>query len=198
MSAPHVSLNDTCYLVPLNGTVHHVRRDGACTCGGTPQQPCLAIPLVRAYLAGGGQRPPGHDESTWPETWADAPASCPICDCPTLPDRYLNSQAGPGWRCSLAGSRHFWEVRINPLRRYLADHPPEPRYPWYGLPEPERLAWLGAYQHPPRLVSSRAEGSTVGCGAKLARGRSSTALLFPQTEDNLLPAELNRRAPALT
>jgi hypothetical protein len=198
MSAPHVSLNDTCYLVPLNDTVHHVRRDGACTCGGTPLHPCSAIPLVRAHLASGGQRPEGHDESTWPETWADAPASCPICGCPTIPDRYLNSKAGPGWRCSLASSRHFWEVRMNPLRRYLADHPPAPQYPWYGLPEPERLAWLEAHQHPPRLVALRAEGSAAACEAKPSRARSPTPLSFPRLEDNLLPAELNPRVPALT
>jgi hypothetical protein len=198
MSAPHVSLNDTCYLVLLNGTVHQVRRDGACTCGGTPQHPCPAIPLVRNHLAIGGQRPPGHDKSTWPSTWPAAPASCPICDCPTLPDRYLNSKAGPGWQCSLAGSRHFWEVRTNPLRLYLADHPPAPQYPWYELSEPERLAWLEAHQHPPRLVPSRAEGSAAVRKGKPAPGQSPTPQLFARTEANLLLAELNPRVPALT
>ena len=98
MSTPHVSVNHCRYLVPLNGTVHHVRRDGACTCGSTPQHPCPAIPLIQDYLADGGQRPTGHDESTWPETWTTPPLSCPICDCPTIPDRHLNSRAGPGWQ----------------------------------------------------------------------------------------------------
>jgi len=64
MPDSQVTINPTCYLVPQNGTIHRVRRDGVCTCGGTPQRPCAATPLVHAYLANGGQRPPGRDEST--------------------------------------------------------------------------------------------------------------------------------------
>ena len=155
MSAPQVTIKPTCYIVPLNGTIHRVRRDGICTCGGTPQQPCVATPLVQTYLANGGQRPPGRDESTWPETWTTVPPHCPVCDCPTIPDRHLNSRAGPGWRCSLAKYEHFWRVRMNPLRRYLAAHPPEPRYPWGDLSPEERQAWLDAHYHPPRLAPAK-------------------------------------------
>ena len=154
MSAPQVTIKPTCYLVPQNGTVHRVRRDGICTCGGTPQQPCAATPLVQTYLANGGQRPPGRDESTWPETWTTVPSHCPVCDCPTIPDRHLNSRAGPGWRCSLTKYEHFWRVRMNPLRRYLAANPPDPRYPWYDTVSAERQAWLDAHYYPPRLRST--------------------------------------------
>ena len=152
MPNAEVTVSPTCYLVPQNGTVHRVRRDGICTCGGTPQQPCAATPLVQTYLANGGQRPPGRDESTWPETWTTIPPQCPVCDCPTIPDRYLNCRAGPGWRCSLTKCEHFWMVRMNPLRLCLAANPPESRYPWYDTASTERQAWLEAHYQPPRLV----------------------------------------------
>jgi hypothetical protein len=154
VATPQVSTNRTRYIVYVDGMLHHVRRDRVCDCGGAPQFPCPAIPLVQDYLAAGGARPLGRHESTWPESWVRVPALCPVCDCPTLPDRYLNSRAGPGWRCSLAGCEHFWMVRMNPLRRYLATHRPAPRYPWYDTHEEERGAWLEAHCHPPRLVPS--------------------------------------------
>jgi hypothetical protein len=128
-ASPQVTVSRIHYLVLLDGTLHHVRRDRVCDCGGTQQFPCLAIPLVQDYLAAGGARPLGRHESTWPENWVRVPPLCPVCDCSTIPDRYLNSRAGPGWRCSLTGCEHFWMVRMNPLRRYLATHRPEPRYP---------------------------------------------------------------------
>jgi hypothetical protein len=151
---PRVSVNRIHYIVHLNGTVHRVRRDRVCDCGGTVRTPCPAVPLVQAYLAAGGPRPLGRHEDTWPETWATVPVQCPICDCPTIPDRYLNSRAGPGWRCSLTGCEHFWQVRMAPLRRYLATHSLEGRYPWYDTPAEERHAWLEAHSHPARAVPS--------------------------------------------
>jgi hypothetical protein len=41
---------------------------------------------------------------------------------------------------------------MEPLRRYLKANPPQPSHPWHGTPEEERLAWLEAHYHPPRLV----------------------------------------------
>ena len=155
MSAPQVTTGHTCYIVPQNGTIHRVRRDGSCTCGGTPQQPCAASPLVQTYLVNGGQRPPGRDESSWPETWTTVPSRCPVCDCPTISDRHLNSRAGPGWRCSLTNYEHFWMVRMNPLRLYLAANAPEPRYPWGNVSPEERQAWLDAHYQPPRLIPAQ-------------------------------------------
>jgi len=148
-----VSISPTCYLVPENRTIHRVRRDGICTCGGTSQQPCAATPLVHAHPANGGQRRPGRDESTWPDSWASVPPRCPVCDCPTVADRHLDSSHGPGWRCTLDAS-HYWQVRMNPLRRYLRAQPPPSRYPWYDTSEEERRAWLAAHYCPPRLASS--------------------------------------------
>ena len=150
---PQVSVNCTRYLVRLNGTHHHVRRDGVCSCGGTPQSPCPAVPLVHDYLANGGPRPPGRPESTWPQAWAAVPPACPVCDCPTVADRYLDSSHGPGWRCTLDAG-HYWQVRLNPLRHALAAYCQTPRYPWYDTPETERQAWLEAHSHPPRCVAN--------------------------------------------
>jgi hypothetical protein len=152
--SPQVTVSRVHYLVLVDGTLHHVRRDRVCDCGATPQFPCPAIPLVQDYLAAGCARPLGRHESTWSENWVRIPPLCPVCDCPTIPDRYLNSRAGPGWRCSLTGCEHFWMVRMNPLRRYLAKHRPELRYPWYDAPEEERRAWLEAHCHPPRVAPS--------------------------------------------
>lgn len=152
--APEVTVNCTCYVVRLNGTVHHVGRDRVCDCGGSPRRPCPALPIVHAYLAAGGARPAGRPPDTWPETWTAVPARCPVCDCPATTDPYLNSRAGPGWRCSLAGYEHFWMVRMNPLRHYLTTHRRQPHYPWYDTPPSKRLAWLEAHCHPPRVAPS--------------------------------------------
>lgn len=152
--APQVTVNCTCYVVRVNGTVHHVRRDRVCDCGGNPKRPCPALPLVHEYLAAGGARPLGRDADTWPEAWTSVPVQCPVCDCPSVPDPCLNSRAGPGWRCSLTGCEHFWMVRVNPLRRYLAANPPQPRFPWYDMHPEERRAWVEAHFHPPRLAPS--------------------------------------------
>ena len=46
---------------------------------------------------------------------------------------------------------HYWMVRMNPLRRYLATHPPRPRYPWNGDSPAEQQVWLEAHVHPPRI-----------------------------------------------
>ena len=70
--------------------------------------------------------PPGRPTDPWPETWLSVPRQCPVCHAPTIRDPCLNSQAGPGWRCSQGGCRHFWQVRMEPLRRFLADSPPRP------------------------------------------------------------------------
>ena len=149
----HVSTNCTRYVVHLNGTTHHLRRDRACSCGGTPQAPCPAVPLVRGYLVAGGPRPPGHPESTWPQAWTAVPPTCPICDCPAVADHHLDSSRGPGWRCTLDAG-HYWQVRLNSLRRALAAYHETPRYPWYSTPETERQAWLEAHSHPPRCVTN--------------------------------------------
>lgn len=190
MTTPSITLTRTRYLVPLNGTIHHIRRDRICDCGGTPANPCPAIPLVQDYLAGGGPRPLGRHPDTWPASWVRVPPSCPICDCPTVADRYLNSRAGPGWLCSLTSTKHFWLVRMEPLRRYLAAHPPSSRYPWYDTPEEERRAWLEAHYHPPRLAPTiedkhhapdRRETSQDAAGDLFTRAPSlftSTLVLF--------------------
>lgn len=136
-----------------------MRRDGVCDCDGTPESPCSAIPLVRDHLAAGGARPLGRHPDTWPRTWLQIPSHCPICDCPTIPDRHLDSQAGPGWRCSLTNCRHFWMIRMEPLRRFLATNPPEPHHPWYDTPQEECQAWLENHCHPPRIVPSE-KGNT--------------------------------------
>jgi hypothetical protein len=139
MSNLQVTISRTRYVVQVNGTLHRVRRDRVCDCGGTAKSPCAAAALVQEYLAAGGARPLGRHPSTWPESWLRVPSECPVCGCPTAPDRYLNSRAGPGWRCSL-GPLHFWQVRMEPLRRYLKANPPQPRYPWHDLPEEEHQA----------------------------------------------------------
>jgi hypothetical protein len=150
---PPVSRTRTLYLVRVNGTFHRVRRDRVCDCGGTPQSPCPALTLVQDYLAAGGPRPLGRHESTWPRAWAAVPPTCPVCDCPTVVDHYLDSSHGPGWRCTLDAG-HYWQVRLNPLRHALAAHRQTPRYPWYDMPEAERQAWLDAHGHPPRCVTN--------------------------------------------
>ena len=152
-----VTLGRTHYVVHVDGTIHRVRRDRVCDCGGTPASPCPAIPLVQDYLASGGEKPLGRHPDTWPETWVRIPLSCPVCDCPTVPDRCLDSRAGPGWRCSLASCWHFWQVRMEPLRRYLKANPPEPRYPWANYTSEERQRWLEAHYHPPRLSPGSSE-----------------------------------------
>ena len=151
---PQVTLSRTRYQVRIDRVVHEVRRDGVCSCGGTFQYACPAIDAIRDYLAGGGERPVGHHPDSWPESWHRAPLFCPVCDCPAIPDRYLNSRAGPGWRCSLE-PLHFWQVRMEPLRRYRLKHPPEPQYPWIGYSPAQQQAWLEAHAHPPRVVPSQ-------------------------------------------
>lgn len=146
--APRVSLSRTHYLVRADFTLHRVRRDGVCDCGGTPSAPCAAIPLVQAYLARGGAKPLGRHPDTWPESWTQVPALCPVCACPTCTDRHLDSRAGPGWQCTLSGCSHFWQVRMEPLRRYCQAHPPQPRYPWQGTTRQEQEAWLKAHALP--------------------------------------------------
>lgn len=164
-----VTLSRTRYLVALNGTVHRVRRDGVCDCGGTRLCPCPAIPLVRDYLVAGGSRPLGRHPDTWPRTWIRVPPLCPVCSCPTRPDRDLDSRAGPGWRCTLTGGEHFWLVRTEPLRRYRRNNPPKPTYPWWNSTDKERQAWLDEHSHPPR------------CSA------SSQQSLAPSPKENIMP-----------
>jgi len=135
-----VTTGRTHYVVHVNGTIHRVRRDRVCDCGGAPESPCFAIPLVQDYLASGGEKPLGRHPDTWPETWVRIPLSCPVCDCPPIPDRCLDSRAGPGWRCSLTGCQHFWQVRMEPLRRHLKANLPEPHYPWANFTSEERRA----------------------------------------------------------
>lgn len=156
--APPVTVDRTCYVVHLNGTVHHVRRDRVCDCGGTAKQPCLALPVVREYLAAGGARPIGHHPDRWPANWTRVPPLCPVCDYQTTPDPYLNGRAGPGWMCSLTGYLHFWQVRTEPLRRYLKAHPPQPAYLWYGTSEDQRQAWLEAHTHLPPVAPTPEKG----------------------------------------
>ena len=151
--SPRVTISRTRYLVRVDGVLHHVRRDGVCDCGGHPQAPCPALPLIRDYLARGGAKPLGRHPDTWPASWSRVPPLCPVCDCPTVADRHLDSSHGPGWRCTLDAG-HYWQVRMEPLRRYLRAHPLPPRYPWYDTSEEERQAWLDAHYHPPRLAPS--------------------------------------------
>lgn len=200
VASPQVTVSRTRYLVRLdNSTLHHVRRDRVCDCGGTLQFPCPAIPLVQDYLAAGGPRPLGRHESTWPESWLRVPSLCPVCDCPTIPDRYLNSRAGPGWRCSLTGCEHFWMVRMNPLRRYLATHRPPPRYPWHNTNAKERLAWLEAHCHPPRLVPSPStEEAPPLARVEPHPERYSLALPLPWPDPAVLHAEPNPPIHTLT
>lgn len=118
----------------------------------------LCVALARADAACNAKCRSGDPSQTWPETWTAIPSWCPVCDCPTVGDHYLDSSRGPGWRCS-ADPMHYWMVRMEPLRRWLTAHPPPPQYPWYGTPSDERQAWLEAHAYPPRLAprpSSRA------------------------------------------
>jgi hypothetical protein len=151
VTTPQVSTNRTRYVVYVDGTLHHVRRDRVCDCGGTPQSPCPALPLIQDYLAAGGPRPLGCHESTWPEAWTTIPSLCPACDCPTVADRYLNSSHGPGWRCTFDAS-HYWWVRLNPLRRYLITHPPPSTYPWCDTTPARHQAWIEDHYQPPRCL----------------------------------------------
>jgi hypothetical protein len=112
--------------------------------------PRLAISLVQDHPAAGDQ-----PSDTWPATWDTVPSLCPVCGFPTTSDPYLNSVRGPGWKCTVGGYHHYWIVRMEPLRRYLAAHPPQPSYPWYDAPSAERQTWLEEHYHPPRLVSSK-------------------------------------------
>jgi hypothetical protein len=153
IDTPPVSRTRTHYLVRVNGTLHRVRRDRVCDCGGSPQFPCPALPLVQDYLGAGGSCPLGRHESTWPEAWTTVPSLCPICDCPTVADRHLDSSHGPGWRCTFDAS-HYWWVRLNPLRRCLAAHPPSLAYPGHDTPPLQRQARLEDHDHPPRSLSS--------------------------------------------
>jgi hypothetical protein len=124
------------------------------------QSPRPATPVVRSHPTTGGQRPIGRSPDTWPETWDTVPSSCPVCDCQTISDPYLNSARGPGWKCITGGYRHYWLVRMEPLRRYVAAHPPQPSYPWYDTPPAERQAWLEEHYHPPRLCSTAPKAVT--------------------------------------
>jgi hypothetical protein len=125
-TVPRVTLSRTRYVVDVGDALHQVRHDGICNCGGSPQSPCPAHPLVQAHLAAGGAKSLGRHPDTWPECWTTMPPLCPVCDCPTLADPYLNSAAGPGWKCSRASYRHFWLVRMNP---FLAENPHPPNEP---------------------------------------------------------------------
>jgi len=107
----------------------------------------------------------------WPETWVSVPPQCPVCDAPTVADRCLDSSHGPGWRCP-RGASHYWQVRMEPLRRYLRAHPPPPRYPWYNASEEERHAWLAARYQPPRLVPSTEKGGQQNALDRTPPGQS--------------------------
>ena len=120
----------------------------------TAQQSYPDTHLVQEYAGAGDPHPPDRPDDSWPETWESVPARCPICDAFTVADHYLNSRAGPGWRCSLTGCEHFWQVRTNALRRCRTAHPPRGGYPWYDTTAKERSAWLEAHAHPPRVVPS--------------------------------------------
>ena len=153
VSPPRVAVSRTRYLVWVDGVLHRVRRDGVCDCGGNPQAPCPALPLIRDHLAHGGARPLGRHPDTWPEHWSRIPPLCPVCDCPTVADPPLDSSHGPGWRCTFDAG-HYWMVRLEPVRRILRRHGPPSRYPWYDTPIEARQAWLAAHSHPPRLAPS--------------------------------------------
>jgi hypothetical protein len=92
------------------------RRQGAC------------LHLVRDHTAVADQHPPDHPEVSRLETWISVRARCRVCDFLTVADRYLNTRAGPGWRCS-HDSSHYWAVRTHPLLPSLSQNPPEPSYP---------------------------------------------------------------------
>ena len=186
-AAPQVTVNRTKYVVHVDDVLHQVRRDRVCDCGGTPQFPCPALPLVQEYLAAGGQRPLGRHEDTWPERWLRIPPVCPICDCPTLPDRYVDSSHGPGWRCTF-DPQHYWLVRMNPLRRYLAAHPPQSQYPWNGESPEEQRAWLEAHTHPLRVVPSRSNGGSNALdGKKKSQGSPRAGAARPGLDVVRLP-----------
>lgn len=194
-AVPQVTLSRTRFVVHVDHVVHHVRRDGVCSCGATPKAACPAILAVQSYIAAGGSKPLGRHPDTWPSAWDDVPALCPICDCPTIPDRYLNSRAGPGWRCRLTNTLHFWQVRVERLRRLQRRYPPKPAYPWYDTPIEEQV-WTpqaktmteGEDQHAPLrpppcagchrpgvavpwLDPVRLLGGQVGCDDGLLRAR---------------------------
>jgi len=64
---------------------------------------------------------------------------------------------------------------MNPLRRYLAAHPPQSRYPWNGESPEEQRAWLETHTHPPRVVPSRSNGGSNALDGK-KKSQSSPGL----------------------
>lgn len=138
-----------------DGTTHQPRPALVCPCRTDPTHPHPAAALVPICL-GDGKEAPIHPEETWPETWTTIP-QCPVCGSATQPDRYLDSSRGPGWKCTTGSYLHYWMVRAEPLRRWLAAHPPAPTYPWGSTPQAGPQAWIEAHAHPPRVAPTNQE-----------------------------------------
>jgi hypothetical protein len=152
--------------------------------------------ILRENPANGEGMPPCHHD-TWPETWDHVPSRCPICGAPTLSDRYLDSRAGPGWRCTLE-SIHFWQVRMESSRRYCAAHPLEPVYPWVGYSPAEQQAWLEAHYHPPRVTPSNSTAETAPHPRAAVPAYQLHAFLLSWPEPTLEQATLNPPIHSLT
>ena len=97
---------------------HRVGKNRRCTCPLAGD--CPAVQAVVDYLKAGGERSPDPPPGYFPV----APANCPICGARAVFDLRLSSKRrGSGWRCSQAGSLHYWESQVQALRLKLAANP---------------------------------------------------------------------------
>lgn len=114
-----VSIDGYLYRVDFGPEVsprsHRVDRDQRCAC--SLGESCPAVLAVIEYLAEGGEPPPEPPRGFYPVT----PACCPICGAEAFFDLKLSSRVrGAGWRCSRAGSMHYWEDRARILSQKFA------------------------------------------------------------------------------
>ena len=154
---PTMALDPRNLALQMDGKMPPLSPDPLCKSSADPASPHPSITLLPQSPADGQQQAVGHAPDAWPETWTKIPLNCPVCGSPSTPDHYLDCTRGPGWKCSTGGYLHYWMVRAEPLRRWLAAHPPPPRYPWYDTPPDERRAWLEAHARPPDLAPSNQE-----------------------------------------
>jgi hypothetical protein len=98
------------WLMGVSPQFHHVGKNKICQC--VLGSKCPSIQRVRDYLDDGGERAPDYPEDYWPV----APRECPICGKPCEEYEFLDFHPhGMGWKCSIGGSLHYWEARLNPI-----------------------------------------------------------------------------------
>lgn len=102
---------------------HHVTKNRTCRCALGPA--CPSVLRVREYLDAGGERAPDVPDDFWPTV----PEQCPICSSPCQPHPPLDFAAhGVGWACATAGTLHYWEARLLPIRRAMQATSDQPRW----------------------------------------------------------------------